>query len=171
VFSRQIAASAAVLFIPLFSSGAAQPSLVARHQDWSVFTDRIEGEDICYAATRAEDKAPRSVEHGDVWFYVTSWRSGQARNQPSLRVGYGLRADLKSEARVGRQEWTLFNVGNEAFAEDGDDPSLVGAIKRGLELRVEAISERNTATAYHFSLRGSGNAIERAADLCRRGTG
>ena len=167
MFNWRFAACVAVLFSLFVSSVTAEPSLMAKHQDWSVFTDRIKGEEVCYAATRAKDKAPRSVEHGEVWFYVSNWRSGRARSQPSLSVGYGLRADLPSKARVGTRTWDLFNDGREAFAKDNDDAKLVGAIKRGLELRVEAISDRNTATAYHFSLRGSGNAIEKAEQACR----
>ncbi len=145
---------------------AAEPVAIARYKDWQVFTNTVDGAKVCYAATEADDKAPRSVEHGDVWFYLTSWQSGLARNQPSLKVGYDLRAELPTRARIGRRTWSLFNVGAEAFADDADDPALVGAIKRGLELRVEAVSERGTAVAYHFSLSGSSDAITRAARAC-----
>lgn len=145
----------------------AAPTAVARFQDWQVFTTDVSGETVCYAATPATDKAPRSADHGEVWFYVTSWSSGRARNQPSLSVGYALREDLPSRARVGRSSWPLFNVGREAFAEDADDPRLVRAIERGRELRVESVSSRGTSVAYHFSLSGSARAIERAAEECR----
>lgn len=145
----------------------AAPSAVARFQDWTVFTDTVNGDMVCYAATEATDKAPREASHGDVWFYVTSWKSGRARNQPSLKVGYQLREDLPSRARIGRSAWSMFNFGREAFADDADDPNLVRAIERGRELRVESVSERNTAVAYHFSLSGSARAIEKAADVCR----
>lgn len=149
------------------AAAPAEPTALARFSDWQVFTNKVDGEKICYAATQADDKAPRSADHGDVWFYVTSWASGRARNQPSLRVGYDLRADLPSRARVGRSAWSLFNVGTEAFADDDDDPNLVRAIERGLELRVESVSERGTAVAYHFSLKGSADAIARAERACR----
>ncbi|MEM1105775.1 MAG: invasion associated locus B family protein [Pseudomonadota bacterium] len=145
----------------------ADPTAIARFQDWRVFTQDIGGETICYATTEATDKAPRSADHGDVWFYVTNWSTGRASNQPSLRVGYDLRADLPSKARVGRSTWPLFNVGVEAFASDEDDPQLVRALKRGRELRVEGVSERGTSVAYHFSLSGSANAIERANQACQ----
>lgn len=145
----------------------AEPAAVARYKDWQVFTDDIGGETICYAATPATDKAPREADHGDVWFFVTNWQSGRARNQPSLRVGYPLRSDLPSTARVGRSAWQLFNVGQEAFADDEDDPRLVRAVERGLELRIESVSERGTSVAYHFSLSGSASAIDKAEVTCR----
>jgi len=149
------------------SAAGASPSAIAQYKDWRVFTQEVGEDRICYAATEATDKAPRDATHGDVWFYVTSWQSGRASNQPSLRVGYELREDLPSKARVGRSAWNLFNVGQEAFADDQDDPRLVRAIERGSELRVESVSARGTSVAYHFSLSGSANAIERAQQACR----
>ncbi len=148
-------------------TAVAAPTAIGRFRDWTVYTEDINGERLCFAATEATDKAPSSADHGEVWFYVTSWRSGAARNQPSLRVGYELRADLPSEARVGRATWPLFNQDREAFARDDDDPALVRALKRGSELRIEAVSARNTPVAYHFSLSGSSDAIDRAAAACR----
>ena len=71
----------------------AAPELIYTRKDWSVWQDDVGGEIICYAATEATDKAPKSADHGDVWFYVTNWESGEARNQPSLKVGYNLRQD------------------------------------------------------------------------------
>lgn len=155
---------AAVLLAPVMH---AEPTAIGRYKDWSVFTDTRDGETLCYAATPATDKAPRAVDHGDVWFYVTSWKSGRNRNQPSLKVGYELREDLAPKASVGRSSWALFGVGREAFADDADDPRIVAALKKGSELRLEAVSSRNTQVAYHFSLSGSAAAIDKAAATCR----
>ena len=145
----------------------AAPSVVRQYSDWVVFTEDIGGEQLSYAAPQATDKAPMSADHGDVWFYVTSWRSGKARNQPSLKVGYELRSDLPGKAQIGRADWSLFGIGREAYAEDADDAPLVRQLKRGNELRVEATSARNTRVTYHFSLAGSSSAIDRAAAICR----
>lgn len=157
-------AVAAALAVPLAS---ASPTAIGRYKDWSVFTDTANGETVCYAATPATDKAPRSADHGEVWFYVTNWKSGRARNQPSLKVGFDLREDLAPKASIGRSSWALFGVGREAFADDSDDSRIVSALKKGRELRVEAVSKRNTQVAYHFSLSGSAAAIDKANAICR----
>lgn len=146
---------------------SATPSVVRQYSDWVVFTESVGGERLCYAATQATDKAPKSADHGDVWFYVSNWQSGKARSQPSLKVGYELRGDLPGKAKIGRSDWNLFGVGREAFAQDNDDAGLVRQLKRGSELRVEATSARNTRVTYHFSLSGSSSAIDRAASACR----
>lgn len=144
----------------------ASPQAVARYKDWTVFTERIGGETLCYAATSATDKAPRTANHGDVWFFVANWKSGKASNQPSLKVGYELRGDLPGRVRIGRSSWPIFGVGSEAFSQDSDDRELVRALEKGRELRVEATSARNTRVTYHFSLSGSSSAIKRARATC-----
>ncbi|MEZ5946181.1 MAG: invasion associated locus B family protein [Hyphomonas sp.] len=148
-------------------SATAEPVAVGRYKDWAVFTDTSGGETICYAATAATDKAPKAADHGEVWFYVTNWKSGRARNQPSLKVGFELREDLAPKLRVGRSSWSLFSSAREAFADDADDPRIVSALKKGSELRIEAVSKRNTQVTYHFSLSGSAAAIDKAAAACR----
>lgn len=163
--ARAVCGLAAVSLVSL--DAAASPTAIGKFKDWTVFTDTVDGETLCYAATEATDKAPKSAEHGPVWFYVSNWRSGRARNQPSLKVGFELRGDLPGKAQVGRASWTLFGVGNEAFAQDSDDSALVRNLKSGSELRVEATSARNTRVTYHFSLAGSSSAIDRAASACR----
>lgn len=148
-------------------TASASPTAIGRYKDWSVFTDTSNGETICYAATPATDKAPMAADHGDVWFYVTNWKSGRSRNQPSLKVGYDLREDLAPKASVGRSTWAMFGIGREAFADDSDDSRIVSALRKGIELRVEAVSARNTQVAYHFSLSGSAAAIDKASAICR----
>ena len=161
------------LFAAIICAGAMMPGLnaqevaQARYKDWAVYTLDTGGDTICFATTQADDKAPKDVDHGDVHFYVSNWKSGVRRGQPSLRVGFELRPDLAPTARVSRQSWTLYAAGNEAFALDADDPNIVSALRRGSELRVEAVSARGTAVTYHFSLSGSAAAIDRAAALCR----
>jgi hypothetical protein len=65
-------------------AAAQQPQAVAAFRDWSVFVREIDGDRICFAATEAKDKTPKSVNHGDIFFLVASWKSGAAVNQPSL---------------------------------------------------------------------------------------
>ena len=164
---RIIVLTLSAIILGLMPSAYASPTVIQKVNNWIVFSDTSGAEKICYAATQATDKAPKAAEHGDIWFYVSSWQSGKARNQPSLKVGYELRSDLPGKAAIGRANWTLFGVGQEAFVEDQNDAALVRALKRGQELHVEATSARNTRVSYHFSLSGSSDAIERAAALCR----
>lgn len=152
--------------LPSVSVAVGEVEAIGRYRDWRVYTERVDGDLVCFAATPAEDMAPKSLDHGEVNFIVANWRSGAGRNQPSLEVGYDLRPDIAARAIVGRERYPMYVSGNEAFARDEHESDLVRALKRGSELRVEA-AEQGTRTAYYFSLLGSTDAIERAQALCR----
>jgi hypothetical protein len=122
---------------------------------------------ICFAAVEPSDMAPKNAQHGEVTFYVASWKSGAGANQPSLKVGYTLRTDLAPEAIVGRERFRMYASGPEAFVTDDRENALVAALQKGSELRVEAASVKEARTAYHFSLKGSREAIDKARALCR----
>lgn len=152
--------------VTLTPVAAAQAKAIGRYKDWRVFTEGEGGKMICFAAVEASDKAPKGATHGEVNFYVATWKSGSASNQPSLKVGYQLRTDLAPQAIVGRERFPMYAAGTEAFLVDREK-SLIDALQKGQELRVEAASVKEARTAYHFSLKGSREAIDKARSLCR----
>ncbi|GGE47933.1 hypothetical protein GCM10011367_23460 [Marinicauda pacifica] len=165
---RRTALSA--LFISLLcSAGAAaqEPAFQGEHNDWRVFT-RGEGDaQICYATSRPTDSRPGSVDHGDVYFLVSTWASDAAEEQPSFLAGYALQPNTPPLARVGSSSFTMYVSEREGFIEDlRDEQRLVDAMRRGATMRVEAMSARGTATAYEFSLSGVTAALDQVEALC-----
>ncbi len=154
-----------LLSVAAFANEA--PKLNSTFKDWSVLTRKIDGDLLCYVRNFAEDKSPQNVNHGDVAFFVGTWKSGAAQEQPSLMTGYTMRSKTPPKAKVGNRTITMFSVGNEAFVEsEKDERKLVRAMRKGALLRVEAMSERGTATAYEFSLSGITAALRKANQLC-----
>jgi invasion protein IalB len=156
-------AALTLAFAPVAS---AQSKAIGRYDDWRVYTQGEGRSMVCFASVEASDKAPKAADHGEVVFYVATWKSGAATSQPSLRVGYTLRSDIAPAAIVGRERFPMYAAGPEAFVKDNRDSALVEAIKKGQELRVEAASVKDARTAYHFSLKGSRQAIDKARALC-----
>lgn len=147
---------------------AADPKAVATFRDWSVFVREDGGEKVCFAATEAKDKSPKSVNHGDVFFLVASWASGAASNQPSLMTGYDLNSRPEPTLRIGSDKWEMYTSENEAFIEAAsEEERLIRAMRRGADMRVGAVSQRGTATSYVISLRGISAALDRVAQECR----
>jgi hypothetical protein len=138
---------------------------VAGYKDWAVYKDTANGEAVCYATTAAEDKAPKSVQHGDVHFFVTYFRSSR-QPQNSLRTSFSMREDVPAKAIVSGNSWNMYAAGSEVFASNDDENAITAALRKGSDLKVEATSARNTEVAYSFSLSGSSSAIDKAKALC-----
>jgi invasion protein IalB len=160
----------AAMIAAMVSVGAAsaQPQAIATFKSWSVFVREVEGDRICFAASEAQDKAPQSVNHGEVFFLVATWKSGAAVNQPSFMAGYNLKDAPAPAIRVGSEKFTMYASQNEAFIESAkDEQALISAMKRGADMRVSAVSSRGTATSYTMSLQGLSAALEKVAEVCR----
>lgn len=149
------------------SAAAQQPEAKATFRDWSVFVRETDGDKVCFAATEAADKSPKSVNHGDVFFLIATWQSGAAKEQPSLMTGYTLNARPEPSLRIGSDRWEMYASDNEAFIEAASEEArLIRAMRQGADMRVSAVSQRGTATSYIISLRGVSAALDRAAQEC-----
>ncbi|MGB0908465.1 MAG: invasion associated locus B family protein [Maricaulaceae bacterium] len=159
-----VAATTTLLVAPAFAS---EPKLAGKHGDWSAYT-RIDGsEKICYVLATPRSKLPKSVRHGDIYFMVANWRSGQASEQPSLLTGYPLHEDNGPQVRVGNAKINMFVDQNEAFIEDGDNEvRLVRSMRKGSTMKVSAVSKRGTNVTYEFSLKGITAALKKAKQSC-----
>lgn len=162
---RRLACLAAA--IVLVSGPAAAQTSRGNFSDWHVFTvDTADGL-VCYALTQPTDMAPQNVDHGQVFFMVSSWANGQASEQPRFISGYPLRPDNPPLARIGSDRFEMFAADRDGFVEETEDERrLVRAMKAGALMRVEATSTRGTATAYEFSLSGITAALRRVEELC-----
>ena len=149
-------------------ASAQQPEAKATFRDWSVFVREANGDKICFAATEARDKSPKSVNHGDVFFLIASWKSGAAKEQPSLMTGYALNAKPEPVIRIGSDKWDMYASDNEAFIEAAaEEARLIRAMRQGSDMRIGAVSQRGTATSYVISLLGVSAALDRAKEECR----
>lgn len=146
---------------------AQTPTSRGSFSDWHVFTVESDRGLVCYALTQPTDSTPASVDHGEIFFIISTWTSGAAEEQPRFAAGYALRPDSPPTVRVGSDRFAMFVTENDGFIEDtADEERLVRAMRRGATMRVEATSQRGTATAYEFSLSGVSAALDRVESLC-----
>lgn len=150
------------------AAAAAEPQAVASFKDWSVFVREVDGDRVCFAATEAKTKQPASVNHGDVFFLIATWKSGAASNQPSFMTGYNLKDAPPPQVTVGGQKFTMYASENEGFIEAArDEQALIAAMRKGSVMQVTAVSGRGTQTSYRMSLQGLGAALDKVRDACK----
>jgi hypothetical protein len=155
------------LSVSTSAAQASEPKLQGTFNDWSVYS-RNDGKDrICYVLAKPEVKAPANVRHGEIFFMVANWKSGAAKEQPSLLAGYPLKTTRAPAAYVGSTKVLMYAADNEAFIESSaDERNLVRKMRAGADMRVEAVSARGTETSYVFSLKGVTAALRKARSVC-----
>ncbi|WP_300552975.1 invasion associated locus B family protein [Maricaulis sp.] len=166
-FSALLAALTCFFCLPATAIAQSDPQFRGEYTDWRVFTRDTEAGRVCYALVRPSDSAPRSHEHGSVYFIVATWQSGSVQEQPNLLVGYDLRPSSPPRVQVGSNRYSMFVDNREGFLDDlEDEPRLVRSMRRGSVMRVEATSTEGTGTSYEFSLSGVTAALQRVDALC-----
>jgi len=139
---------------------------MAEHGDWATYSYQAQSGKVCYVLTVPKPKSmqPASVDHGDMFFFV-SQRPGQAVSfEPQFIAGYALREGSKVSVTVGNKKFTMFTKGKSAWVENAaEEPQLIAAMKGGDAMQVQAQSGRGTKTSYSFSLKGISAALESIA--------
>lgn len=164
-FFLSVSVSLAILGTAVPAQAAAK--LEGKYTDWKVYSKTEGGDKICYVLGQPKSMAPKTVRHGDIFFMVANWKSGAAKEQPSLLTGYDLKTERPPSARVGSSKIPMYAADNEAFVEsNSDEKKLVRAMKKGAVMRVDAVSARGTQTSYEFSLKGITAALGKARKSC-----
>ncbi len=136
---------------------------IGQHGDWATYSYQAQNGRVCYVLTVPKPKSmqPPSVDHGQMFFFV-SQRPGQAVSfEPQFIAGYPLREGSKVSVAIGNKTFTMFTKGKSAWVENAaEEPQLIAAMKGGSDMQVQAQSGRGTKTSYSFSLKGISAALD-----------
>ena len=147
--------------------------------DWCVFVTK-KSESRCYIASQAlEMKAYRNGEllanvnreRGILLINVEKGSTGSI--YATYDAGYPLRKNGHVELIVGGKVFRLYpdpeasgSLAEFAWHVEEDDEKIIGSLKAGSKVTVEAISKRGTKTKDTFSLTGLTAAIAETKKLC-----
>jgi len=149
------------------SAMAESPMSLGTFKDWSAYSLTEGGQTVCFAVSEPQDKLPKAVKHGDVFFLVSNWNGG-SKGEPSLVTGYSFKTGSAVTAEIGSSKWNLFTNNNGAWIrEAADESKLINAMKRGSSMRMKGTSARGTATEYQISLSGVTKALNAINSSCK----
>ena len=149
------------------ASGGAQAQNVAKmgqKSDWALYSYNDDKGKVCYTLTIPTEKQPPTLDHGDMFFFV-SQRPGQSVSyEPQFIAGYTMQENSKVTVAIGDKTFSMFTKGNRAWMENAaEEPQLITAMKGGSDMKVAAKSGRGNPTSYVFSLKGISAALTEIA--------
>ncbi|MFC6491022.1 invasion associated locus B family protein [Nitratireductor sp. GCM10026969] len=139
----------------------AQATAVGQHRDWGTYSYQSDNGKVCYVMSVPKSKEPSSLDHGDIFFFVSQKPGQNVAYEPQFIAGYSLREDSKVTVSVDDRSFTMFTQDSSAWLENAaEEPALVSAMKAGADMKVEATSARGNTTRYTFSLLGISAALD-----------
>jgi hypothetical protein len=153
---------AAVLAGPALAQTATR---VGEHGHWGTYSYLLNNAKVCYALTVPKDKQPTTLDHGDMFFFVSQKPGQNVSFEPQFIAGYNFKEASKVQVKVGDKTFSMFTRGKSAWMENAaEEPLLIAAMKGGADMQVSATSGRGNPTKYVFSLKGISAALESIAN-------
>lgn len=161
--------ASAILTIMLAGSAAAQTvDLVEKSGVWSLYADTASPKAVCFIAAQPQAVEPLGANRGPIFFYISAWPKDGVKAEPSIKVGYPVKADADMSVTVGTDTFKLFIKGERGFVSDqAEEQKLIEALKKGSNAQVKAMSARGTATTDTYSLAGLSTALDKLAATCQ----
>lgn len=137
---------------------------IKQHDAWGTYSYQAGNGKVCYVLTVPTDKQPTSLDHGDIFFFVSQKPGQNISYEPQFIASYNFQEDSKVQVSVGNRSFSMFTRGKSAWMENAaEEPALIAAMKGGAEMKVAAKSGRGNPTNYTFSLKGITAALQSIA--------
>lgn len=144
---------------------AQSPSRMNQFEAWGAYSYDSDNGKVCYVLSVPTQSRPTEVNHGDNFFLVS--RRSASSYEPQAMMGYQLREGSKVTVTIDGEPFEFFTRGTSAWVEDtAREPALVGAMRAGASMTIEATSARGTSTSYTYSLSGVTAALD-AIENCQ----
>ncbi|TPI12624.1 MULTISPECIES: invasion associated locus B family protein [unclassified Mesorhizobium] len=143
---------------------AQQATKIGQHNAWGTYSYQSAAGKVCYVLTVPTDKQPPSLDHGDMFFFVSQRPGQQVSYEPQFIAGYNFQEGSKATVTIDKKSFSMFTRGKSAWVENAaEEPVLIAAMKTGSDMKVQAKSGRGNPTSYVFSLKGISAALSSIA--------
>lgn len=166
------ALSAVAVAVVALAAGAAaraadSAKLLAVHDDWEAYVDSEGGKKVCYIGSKPKKETGKYRKRGDTYVLITHRPAENSINVVSVAAGYTYQPASEVDVAIGDNKFRLFTDGDYAFAYDTKtDGELVRAMVKGAVMVVKGTSNRGTATADTYSLKGFTAAYKAIGQAC-----
>ena len=144
------------------------PRLLGEYGDWSEYTYKENGKNVCYMASTPKKDEGKYTQRGDIYAVVTHRPGEKSFDVVNFVAGYTYKKGSKVEIKIGKETFTnIFTDADKAWTlTEKDDKALVAAMKRGERMIVRGVSSRGTQTKDTYSLSGFTRAYKVISAKC-----
>lgn len=120
---------------------AQQATKIGQHNAWGTYSYQAQGGKVCYVLTVPTDKQPPTLDHGDMFFFVSQRPGQQVSYEPQFIAGYNFQEGSKATVTIDKKSFSMFTRGKSAWVENAaEEPVLIAAMKTGTDMKVTAKS-------------------------------
>ena len=151
----------------------AQATLLGQYGDWGAYTASPGGQKVCFALakpTSSVDIPPnRRTAANPVYMFISSRPTEKVSNEVSILVtGYVFKPNSEASVAVGGVTFPMYTQNDGAWVKNAaEEAKLLDTMRKGTDVAIKATTSRGTQTTDTFSLKGIGQAVDRASQECK----
>jgi len=155
------------------ASPTAQATLLGQYGDWGAYTASPGGQKVCFALakpTTSVDVPPnRRTAANPVYLFISTRPTEKVSNEISVLVtGYAFKPNTEASVAVGGTNFAMYTQNDGAWVKNAAEESkMIDTMRKGADVVIKATTSRGTQTTDTFSLKGLGQAVDRAAQECK----
>lgn len=153
----------------VFISAANAATVLGEYSDWIAYTDRENGNLVCYMASTPKKDEGKYTKRGDIYVVITHRPKEKSFNVVNFVAGYQYKSGAPVTVKIGSKTIdNLFTEGDKAWATTDDvDKSLVDTMKKGDRMIITGTSSKGTITKDTYSLKGFSAAHKAITAKCK----
>jgi invasion protein IalB len=151
----------------------AQATLLGQYGDWGAYAATPGGHKVCFALakpTSSQDNPPnRRTAANVVYLFISTRPEEKVNNEVSVLVtGYAFKPNSEANVTVAGAGFAMYTQNDGAWVKNAaEEAKLIEAMRKGSDVVIKATSSRGTQTTDTFSLKGIGQALDRASQECK----
>jgi len=151
-------------------AGGVKPTLLGQYGDWGAYTASPGGKKICFAIAKpsTSETIPPNRPRNPSYMFISSRPADKVSNEMSIIIGYPFKPSSDATVAVGPTSFALYTQQDGAWIKNAaEEAHLLEAMRSAQSAVVKGTSAKGTRTADIFSLKGFGQALDRADQDCK----
>jgi hypothetical protein len=151
-------------------AGGVKPALLGQYGDWGAYTASPGGKKICFAIAKpsSSETNPPDRPRNPSYMFISSRPADKVSNEVSIIIGYPFKPNSEATVDIGSTSFALYTQQDGAWIKNAaEEAHMVEAMRAGQSAVVKGASAKGTRTTDTFSLRGLGQALDRADQGCK----
>jgi hypothetical protein len=147
-----------------------QPLLLGQFGDWGAYAATSGGRKVCYALAKPNNSqtTPPNRPRDPAYVFVSSRPTENVKNEVSVVIGYPFKPGTDASVEIGPTKFAMYTQNDGAWIKNAaEETRLVEAMRKGADFVVSGSSAKGTQSVDRYSLKGLGQALDRAAQECK----
>jgi invasion protein IalB len=157
-------------FVVAEAAGAGQPNLLGTYGDWGAYAGASGGRKVCFALAKptSSQTVPPNRPRDPAYMFISNRPAENVHNEVSIIIGYGFKPNADATVEIGPNKFSMYTQNDGAWIKNAaEEAHMVDVMRKSGELVVKGVSAKGTQTTDRYSLKGLGQALDRAAQECK----